>query len=170
MARRLGDHATLGFTLNEHHWALYEPSNVEQRLAIADEMLDLAGSCGDHALALKGHRWRIVDLLEMGDIVAMDVAIEAQAALAGELREPLFIWLDAARGRTEDARRALERLAADGFAVLMGRLNRLVNLTLLAEVCAVLADAVHARALYDVLRPYAHRNAVSTGGVITTAS
>jgi len=64
-------------------------------------------------------------------------------------------------GRTEEARREFEALAASEFAVL-GRadINRLFSLSLLAEVCVVLEDEPGAEVLYGLLRPDARLHVV----------
>ena len=65
--------------------------------------------------------WRAYCLLELGDMPAMDVAIEAQAGLAQELQQPLYLCVNiqfrAMRallaGRFADS----ERLAQEALAI-----------------------------------------------------
>jgi tetratricopeptide (TPR) repeat protein len=92
IARRLGDPATLAYTLNARYAALWGPENVEERLSIADEVIDLARRAGDHRLAREGRGRRIVALLELGDIAAAHAAIEEHARAANELRQPFGRW------------------------------------------------------------------------------
>jgi tetratricopeptide (TPR) repeat protein len=92
MARRVGDTTALASVLDNRHWALWGPENVEDRLATATEILQLAEKSGNKEMALQGHYWRLIDLLELGDIPAGDIEIEACAGLAEELRQPHQLW------------------------------------------------------------------------------
>ena len=69
-------------------------------------------------------------------------------------------------GREAEARGELEALAADGFADLPRDTNWLTSMALLANVCARLGDAPRAALLYDLLRPYSGRVAVSRFAVL----
>ena len=64
-------------------------------------------------------------------------------------------------GNTAKARDALEALAADRFANVPFDEEWLVSMGLLAETANTLGDAEHASVLYELLRPYADRVAVS---------
>ncbi len=66
-------------------------------------------------------------------------------------------------GREEEARRELEHLAANDFDDLPRDALWLVALSLLAELCARLADPPRARRLYELIVPYEGRNVVSMG-------
>jgi predicted ATPase len=92
MARRLGDGATLAYTLSARHWALWEPDNVEERRAVTTEIIRLAERTGDKALALQGHTWHLTALLELGDIAAVGHATVAVTRLAAELQQPFYLW------------------------------------------------------------------------------
>ncbi|MGH7899136.1 MAG: adenylate/guanylate cyclase domain-containing protein, partial [Candidatus Binatia bacterium] len=93
MARRLGERTTLAYALEARHYALWDPDHVEERLAAANEMIGLAEGLADRELALRGHTWRFIDLLELGDIASVDREIEARSRLAEGLREPLQMSL-----------------------------------------------------------------------------
>ena len=86
LARQVGDTRGLGFALVARHWSLWGPGNVQDRLQAANDLLGLAESSGDERLALAGHRWRMIDLLELGDIDAVDIEIDAYAQLAARKR------------------------------------------------------------------------------------
>ncbi|HKP63130.1 MAG TPA: AAA family ATPase [Polyangiales bacterium] len=66
MARRLGDAATLASVLLERHQALWTGAPAEERLAVADEVVQLAEANGDRQLALQARALRLGDLLELG--------------------------------------------------------------------------------------------------------
>ncbi len=86
LARQVGDTRGLGFALVARHWSLWGPGNVQDRLQAANDLLGLAESSGDERLALAGHRWRMIDLLELGDIDAVDIEIDAYAQIAARKR------------------------------------------------------------------------------------
>ena len=67
----------------------------------------------------------------------------------------------ATTGRTEEARRALDIVAADGFATVPRDMNWLSTMCSAAELCALLGDTERARMLQPMLRPYADRMAIS---------
>jgi DNA-binding CsgD family transcriptional regulator len=90
-ARAAGDDQTLASVLSACHVALWGLTDAEERLRIADELLALAGQLDDDELALQGQAWRVVDLLEVGDVAGADRAIGAHARLARDLGQPLQI-------------------------------------------------------------------------------
>jgi tetratricopeptide (TPR) repeat protein len=92
MARRLGDNATLAFALNFYLKAVWGPGGVEERLSTADEILALALRSGDRHLELEARRWKVVSLLELGDVLAADREIAAVTRIAEEVRDPLYRW------------------------------------------------------------------------------
>ncbi len=96
IAKRVGDTRGLGFALNARHWSLWGPANVEERLAAANDLLELAARSGDERPALQGHRWRMMDLLELGEMDAVDEEIERYSAIAERRRrlsEQLYVHL-----------------------------------------------------------------------------
>jgi tetratricopeptide (TPR) repeat protein len=68
--------------------------------------------------------------------------------------------LRAEAGEVDEARRAFEALAAHDFTDIPRDEHWLVTLTTLAQACASLGDVPRARRLYQLLRPFAHRNVV----------
>jgi DNA-binding SARP family transcriptional activator/tetratricopeptide (TPR) repeat protein len=86
LARQVGDPRGLGFALVARHWSLWGPGNVQERLEAANDLLGLAESSGDERLAIAGHRWRMIDLLELGDMDAVDIEIDAYAQIADRRR------------------------------------------------------------------------------------
>ncbi len=92
MARRMGDPATLAFALDMRLKAIWGPGGIEERLASGTEIVSLARASGDRRLELEGHRWRVVSLLELGDVPAVDREIAAVVRIAEDMREPLYRW------------------------------------------------------------------------------
>jgi DNA-binding SARP family transcriptional activator/tetratricopeptide (TPR) repeat protein len=86
IARRVGDTSGLGMALVARHWSLWGPGNVQERLQAVNDLLGLAESSGDERLAMQGHRWRMIDLLELGDMDAVDIEIDAYMKIAARRR------------------------------------------------------------------------------------
>ena len=120
MARRLGDTATLAFALDFRLKAVWGPGGVEERLATADEILSLALPNGDRHLELEARRWKVVSLLERGDVVAADREIAAVTRIAEEMRDPLYRWQSlvwrAMRAGLDGAFARAEELAGEALA------------------------------------------------------
>jgi class 3 adenylate cyclase len=113
MARTAGDPHTLAAALAARHFSVWEPERLDERLAVATELIEVAGRSGDRELKVDGHGLRIIDLLERGDIRAVDVEMEEYAREARELRQPNYLRVAAIRkamrsvlaGRFDEAER-----------------------------------------------------------------
>jgi tetratricopeptide (TPR) repeat protein len=111
IARRIGDPATLAYTLGGMFAALWRPDNPEDRLAIASEMVAVGEGAGDREQVLHGHQNKLLVFLELGDIKAVYRELDAVDRFAGELRQPAQSWLAAGaqallallEGRYDDA-------------------------------------------------------------------
>jgi hypothetical protein len=66
-ARRLGDRQALAEALSLTHHALLRPDHTADRLALADELVEVASAAGDGVLVLMGLCWRVLDLFHLGD-------------------------------------------------------------------------------------------------------
>jgi tetratricopeptide (TPR) repeat protein len=119
-ARRLSDPTTLAFALNSQHWAQRGQDDVGALLSIAEEIIRCAERTAELELALQGHSWRVVDLLELGQTEEIDHEIDACTALADRLGQPFYrSWVAGLhpmralmQGRFDDA----ERLARAALA------------------------------------------------------
>ena len=120
-ARRVGDPVALGQALTDNHYSLWGPGNTEDRLAMANELLRLAEETGNLALTEAARRCRIGDLLEMGDMQAVDAELDVYTRVAEEMRQPRYVWVSAMframralfDGRFEEG----ERLAHEALAL-----------------------------------------------------
>ncbi len=92
MARRLGDPALLLTVLGTAHIVMSQPDSVEERTALANEMLALATARRNRRAALLAHSSRRIDYAEIGDMDGAQRDIEACLALATELRDGGNIW------------------------------------------------------------------------------
>jgi tetratricopeptide (TPR) repeat protein len=136
VAREAGDRRSVAAALGARHVALWRPDRLDERRDVAEEMIEVARTARDRALELQGRNWLVTDLWELGDIAAWRAEVARHAALADELRLPMFAWyaplwaaVDALHaGRFEDAlrlravaREAGER-AGDGNADLFDKM------------------------------------------------
>ena len=100
---------------------LWRPENVEERLAVAAELRQVAEETGDPELELEGAGWTVVDLLEIGDMVGADVQIAAASKLADALHRPLWRWwtslLRCTRAQIVGDFAAAERLADESLEI-----------------------------------------------------
>ncbi|MGZ6643806.1 MAG: ATP-binding protein [Solirubrobacteraceae bacterium] len=127
LARKLGDPSTLAFALNAHHWAQRGQDQVGELLAIADQIIRHAEASAELELALQGHSWRLVDLLELGQPEEIDDEIAACMKLADRLGQPFYrSWVAGLhpmralmQGRFDDA----ERLAREALAAAESAAN-----------------------------------------------
>ena len=92
MARRCGDPIALETALAARWFPLLDFHHREERLAVVAEALRLAEDTGNHDLALRMRRWRIENLLEVGDIAGVDAELALLVRLADELRQPFTRW------------------------------------------------------------------------------
>jgi tetratricopeptide (TPR) repeat protein len=143
MARRLGDRAALASALSSTCDAIPGPEHAEQRLAAAEEMLTLAETDEDLELELLGRRFRVVALLERGDLVAAEREVAAYARGTGRLRQPVSAWyVPLWRGM---------------FALLRGRLAEAERLATEAETIGARAASANAAMLCPLQRWLLHR-------------
>jgi predicted ATPase/class 3 adenylate cyclase len=91
LARRLGDDMTLAYALHARHLAVWSPDNVEERVALASEVVELARHAGEVTLEITGRVWLISDLFELGDMPGADREIDAHEQLARRIGYPHFI-------------------------------------------------------------------------------
>src|SRR5581483_3366177 len=92
MAKRLGDQGTLAFALVCRLFVLWGPGSVEERLALADAVIRLAREAGNIGVALQGRSWKILSLLELGDLSAVDREIDAYERASASVRLPHNVW------------------------------------------------------------------------------
>jgi DNA-binding SARP family transcriptional activator len=117
VARRLGDPATLTWALDGRHLAIWSPDTVEERIALADEMLALAEESGNGEPELLAHDYRLYAFLELGDNAAVNAELEETVRLARAVKQPAYWWkvtavealLALLQGRFEGAERTIER-------------------------------------------------------------
>jgi DNA-binding SARP family transcriptional activator len=119
MARRLGDPVALTAALPSQLLVAWSPSNLEERLALDDELVLIAAGNGIAYAELIGRHFRMVDHLESGDRAAADADFAACDVLAERLGHYAFhvqlAWYRSMiafiEGRLDEA----ERLISEAF-------------------------------------------------------
>jgi DNA-binding CsgD family transcriptional regulator len=92
VARSAGDPGVLGFNLNVLFHFPSGPEETEERLVRATEMSQLAEIANNQELVTLSHGWRLISLIEMGDIQAADDEITAYGESAEKLQEPTYFY------------------------------------------------------------------------------
>ena len=124
-ARDLRDDHTLADALMARHGVLGGPDCLHERLEIANEIGSLGGTPRDPTLGLMHRLLRITDLLEQGDITAVERETQLYAKEAAATQLPYFSWyislFKAMRarmaGQFDEARRLTEEFYAIGQRV-----------------------------------------------------
>jgi DNA-binding SARP family transcriptional activator/tetratricopeptide (TPR) repeat protein len=93
IARRVGDKPALADALATTHWATRGPDTLHECLASAHELGHVAHELGNVRFAAHAHEFLLDDLLELGDIQAVDRQLEALKELAEALRQRYPRWL-----------------------------------------------------------------------------
>ena len=122
MARRIDDPTALTRALMGQVIVTIGADRAEERLAVADELEELGRRTGDREMELRGHLYRLRELLEQGDVAGVDRELDAYERIADELRMPAHLWhvplMRAMRalidGRFEEAERLAGEAAAGG--------------------------------------------------------
>jgi len=120
IARAVSDDRTLVVTLAAWCDTHAGPEDLDARLAATREQLATAIRIGDPELLLLSRRFRIVALMEAGDLQSATAEIRSYTDVATNLRVPAFRWyawvaqgmLALLRGNLDEAER-LARLAID---------------------------------------------------------
>ena len=119
VARRLDDPVALTEALFARRFTIWGPDSLEERLALGAEILALEVSGRDRTHGMRKQQWRVVDLVEAGQIEAARGEIAVASTIADTVRQPRHRWVAASlnamaaifEGRLDDA----ERLALEAF-------------------------------------------------------
>lgn len=158
LAQRLGDHAAQITALYSRHWAIWGPERLDERLQAATRMLRLATAARDREMQFHAHRFRFMDLLEAG---AMQEASDAQAActrLAGELRQPYYLWyvrsFEALRAFLDGCFDVSERLSQEALAIGQRAHNENVTRIFAMQMFGLRREQGRMAELEDVARAF----------------
>ena len=93
LARKLGEPETLSYALAGFFWAAWVQDNVDERLAVATEMLGVAEAADDAERAIDAHFMLLLVLMDLGRVSEARARAETVVRLASELRQPAQMWL-----------------------------------------------------------------------------
>lgn len=135
MARRLDDPVTLIDCARFRFSLDRDPNRIGERLALADEMLEIAPRAKDKGLQQELYMFRTYDQLAVGDLEACERDVDAVQQLANELGDPFYIYhaetmrvagailtgrFDEAERLAMDAMSTGQRLGVDNVEGVMG--------------------------------------------------
>src|SRR6266498_3189267 len=154
MARRLADPVALRTAVDARWMAVWGPDGLDERTALAAEILRQARETGDRELEMGGYAYRAASSLESGDAQALQADIVTHARLAEELPAAIDRWSATTMGALqallygsfEDA----ERLADEALAAHPGRPN--VVFTHLVQVALLRWEQGRLPELRDILQ------------------
>jgi DNA-binding NarL/FixJ family response regulator len=108
-----------------------------------------------HRVALRRAQGRLAEI--ENDVVEMAV----RPAIADHLFRMLPAYIQSLTGRPVEARQELATIFPSPVADWFPPTYNVAVVTFLAEACAILKDRARAPAVYDLLRPFAGRNAIN---------
>ena len=158
IARRLGDERALADALNGRLRSLWEPELAAERLATAEELLELAVRCDDAEFAMSAHGWRIGVRLDLCLHEGIDDDISEYAAMAAAYPSPRHqVWSQAilagralARGEFDET----ERIITDGMTIAPELLGDSVQ-GFAGQLCTLRIEQGRADEVLDAARNFA---------------
>jgi class 3 adenylate cyclase len=134
MAERVGDTKILLLAMHSRQWSTLGPDGIDEAIAAGEEMVRLARIVGDRDMEFEGHHLRLIALAQLGDFPAVDVEIAACDRLAGELRQPRYLWQTAVfrtmralmQGRYKESERLAQTALSMGQRAAQRELARVV--------------------------------------------
>ena len=137
LARRTGSLPALAYALAGRGAAIIAPDTIAECLALGNELREVGERIGDMERLEQAHVHRLHAEVQVGDIRAAEVDLEAASSIAHELRQPAHLWevcgmramLALAAGRLDEAEElipqalALGERAQSGMAIPVYRLQ-----------------------------------------------
>jgi hypothetical protein len=145
-------------------------ATFEGRFAEAEELLDAAVKLGRRAAGLIADLYQIVQLWalrrEQGRLAEIERQLTDASRRFGmyEVLRCIRVHVGAELGNERSARAELRELAADGFDALPLNDDWIFQLCLLADANRLLNDAIDPSMIYELLLPFADRNAFTPPG------
>jgi class 3 adenylate cyclase/tetratricopeptide (TPR) repeat protein len=168
LAERSGEPGAQIYVRRVRHRLWFDPLALEERLASADELLELGRSRRDLETETWGHRWRLIALFETDDVEAVDRELDEVQRLADELHQPFHEWGWVVRragralmeGRLAEAdeltARALSLAAGMGTEfTLISSMNQLFHVRAVQGRVGELVAGIEAAASLPLLAPAA---------------
>jgi hypothetical protein len=97
LARREGDRSALAYAIRCRLRGWFNPDQVDERIAMAEELTALGQDLGDGVTESWGLRWQTITNFDRGDINTIERACTELAALAERLHLPNQLWSAAIR-------------------------------------------------------------------------
>lgn len=141
-ARELGDPAVLAVALDARIHATWGPETVGERPQLAEELYEVSSMLGDARRVLAARVWRVVELLETGQLDDADREITAFEADAARISDRIGVWT-ALRWRSNRAFMAGDLDAAEAIAgealglaveILSGEISMSFYVTMLGPI------------------------------------
>jgi class 3 adenylate cyclase len=160
IARRVGDAPTLAEVLLGRFYAIAAPTTAAERLENMRQLVDLAETLEDPALACRALGFRARVAVELGDIEQADACLDAHDRLSSDLGQPHLRWFanwqrtaqalwrgqtevaERGAGETHELARACGQPDADLFFVLNTFWIRFEEGRLDDELVALLLDTL----------------------------
>jgi eukaryotic-like serine/threonine-protein kinase len=139
LARTLSENSSLAQALYGHHVALSGPDTTQERLQISAEMVTILGNDGDPTSRMFAHHLRIEDLLEVGNIPALDRELARYSQLLRESRLQFGIpdTLRAMRALLDGRFVEAEALALKGYGSFHRRREAFASQVLATQIALV---------------------------------
>jgi DNA-binding SARP family transcriptional activator/tetratricopeptide (TPR) repeat protein len=177
MARRSDDRAALAVALNARRLAIWGPDDLEERMAVTEELLSLVSGLDRRELSIGGlavrgllsqglelaaHHWRLLDLLEVGDGDGADREGDELVRLSAELRSPFYRRFAAhwrtVRAQLDGRLDETERLAEEALAIARGAEDGSALQFYAAQIAFVRAEQGRSAELVDTVAEVAQQN------------
>ena len=157
MAHRLADRAGLAQVLVARIVATWDPTTLHERLALLEDLLQLARELDNQELTFRGRLYLAVCLFEAGDVERAQEELATATRLARDLRQPIWNWFT----RTAETMQLLLTGSAEAeesiFAAFeLGERCRQPDAPLLmaVQLCITWWDQGRVRDVINFLRPY----------------
>lgn len=92
LARSTGNPAALAYAIDGRLAAIVAPDVTSERLALANELCQLAKIAGEHERVVAGHYHLFIAHLELADLSTARADLEAATSIAEQLRQPAQLW------------------------------------------------------------------------------
>ena len=116
IARRLGDPRTLAYAIGGTYSAFSWPRDIDEWLAMAKEVLELAAEIGDKEQTFFAHFMAMGAYMVTGEIRIADREYESMTRAAQDLRQPAQLWMA-----------SVAEAMRDTFAGRLGRAEEVVQ-------------------------------------------
>jgi hypothetical protein len=164
LAREVDDPKLIALALNARIQASHDPDGIRERLAAADEIVELAIAIDDEERHAEGLRWRWGARVELAEVTRADPDLELHERIAESLKIPHILINAAMRrglratlaGDLVAADRAIERMFAIGTDV-GDPMNELVHACMRSVLAMFRDDRDALAATVPALRSFASR-------------